>query len=1392
MTPSKHSPSETWYLANKQTHLPRTWIHLSELEALPNTGKVLNSSLHTPYFPIIPFMKTLLRLWLWLLAFAPIAVRAQAVTNPGASFACDGKLYQIRQSGASTSLYRVDRTTNPYTTVLIKDLGLNLNCLAYNPKDSYLYAITYSDTDAPKLYKIGVNGAQDLGNIKNALGTANIATQRYAGGAIDQNGVYYFSVEATNSTVMYRLDLTQTISTTFPPRSSTLTLNGLPANTALYDLAINPLDNELYATYFEGILFRVVPNSLTGQAAVNNISSPTAVNSTAHPVGTAFFDAAGTLLAASNGTFNGTDAGNFYIVDVASSATSSTWVKVTTLPRSSQSDGASCVNPPENIDIIKDVVSVQQTAANNYLVRYSIKVKNTATEVGNNAENIQISDFLFRTAATDNATNITFPTANLPTAATDPSSIVTLTVTDDDPNVNILKNNSFNGTSGTDGLTAGMLATGQTLNQGRTITIDLTVRVRYGTNGNAPATAQLNTAIATSSSATNAGYRLDATSGIYIPPIDLTAADQSTDGSTLPTGPNGDTPSPTPVNFTASITGTVFEDINYGGGNGRTQAASNGAGVSGVRVELYNANGTYRTFTTTDVDGFYSFGGLTNGTNYTVRVVNGTVKSTREGGATATGLIPVQTYANTSKVGGNFPNGIDPGNNTGNLPATAQSTISIAAATGDPAVADFGFNFDLVVNTNASGQGSLNQFIVNSNALLNDNTDLSTGNDLNQVGQTAGVENSIFMIPQASLTNGVAVINQTGSSLAAITDKNTAINGLTQTTNIGNTNNVTLGTGGTVGTGTTALKQLNGPEVQIVGSSAVAVGLDVTNTATGAAIKGIAIYGFGNGTDSGTNANIRVAANNVSITESVIGNSATNFTSAAPVATNADNIRVTGGSNLQITSNLIGFANGKGIDLNAGVTGTIITGNEIRGNGATVAYLDGLDIRGASATVSNNLIVNNSGQGIDSFNSTGSNTISGNTVTGNGIGNNGSNTRETAAIRIYGTGSTLSNNIISSNYGAGISVVSAASNNTFSQNSIFGNGTINGFGGTAPTGQIGIDLLNSTDDVSAGTGPFVTLNDNGDGDTGANGLLNFPILSTASINTTNLVLTGFARPGAVVELFLASADPSGFGEGQTFLASRTEGSSADADGTVGSYSGAINGLSQGADNTNRFTFNILLSDLSPTQRTALLSGNAVLTSTATVSGVGTSEFSGNLAVAIADVTVSITGPTTLYAGQPAGTYTATFTNEGSSTALNVARTVTLPVGASLSSAQLTALQNAGATYDQTSRTINFGSVASLPVNGTSTVTFSFTAPTAINTNLALTANTSATSSEGNNIAPNAAALTLATVNTADVTASITAAAVAVNATTGTFNVSFANNGPQDAAGVVYTVQLPAG
>ena len=150
--------------------------------------------------------------------------------------------------------------------------------------------------------------------------------------------------------------------------------------------------------------------------------------------------------------------------------------------------------------------------------------------------------------------------------------------------------------------------------------------------------------------------------------------------------------------------------------------------------------GNYITNTTTAGGGTYSFPGLTPA-NYTVRVVNDTVDSTRVGSDGTEW--PVQTYridgdgepagTGANKVGGEQPIDSDsPANDTtqtlADLQALAnqytQSIVTVDANGGDVTGIDFGFNVDTIVNTNDTNQGSLRQFILNAN-LLTDNAALA-------------------------------------------------------------------------------------------------------------------------------------------------------------------------------------------------------------------------------------------------------------------------------------------------------------------------------------------------------------------------------------------------------------------------------------------------------------------------------------------------------------------------------------------------------------------------------------------------------------------------------------------------------------------------------------------
>jgi hypothetical protein len=114
------------------------------------------------------------------------------------------------------------------------------------------------------------------------------------------------------------------------------------------------------------------------------------------------------------------------------------------------------------------------------------------------------------------------------------------------------------------------------------------------------------------------------------------------------------------------------------------------------------------------------------------------------------------------------------------------------------------------------------------------------------------------------------------------------------------------------------------------------------------------------------------------------------------------------------------------------------------------------------------------------------------------------------------------------------------------------------------------------------------------------------VITSAIILSGQLSISGFARPGSAIELYVAQPDPTGFGEGQTYLGLLTENSASDLDATTGTYGpAAINGVAQGTDTTNRFAFRFAVP--------AGVAVGSVLTATATLGGQ-TSEFSGNVTV----------------------------------------------------------------------------------------------------------------------------------------------------------------------------------
>lgn len=614
------------------------------------------------------------------------------------------------------------------------------------------------------------------------------------------------------------------------------------------------------------------------------------------------------------------------------------------------------------------------------------------------------------------------------------------------------------------------------------------------------------------------------------------------------------------------VTGYVFEDINYPGGAGRSRAAASGVGIAGVTVELYNNANTLVNTTTTNANGQYVFGGMADGT-YSIRVVNSTVTSSRGGGSACSTCVPVQTFrtfntgagntAVTNEVGGTNPSQVDAaaGTITG-----AQSVSQVSLASNGVVGIDFGFNFNTIVNTNEDGQGSLEQFIVNANNLDETGLDIESNSIFDPA---AGDDTSIFMIPtssdplgrtvDANYTSGYFdIFISNGNPLSDITSDNTKIDGRTQTAYSGDTNSGTIGAGGTaVGTSAVALPDYDRPEIQVHRNGG---DVFITN-ATNVSIRNLSVY-------ANNNSGIRIDGGDLSIMENLIGVNA--------LGANAGNIILgveNSGGNITVEGNYIATNTDSGIYIGAG-TSNVIQNNHITSNG-DAACDDNININsGSGIVIQHNLIENAASLGIDAASSSGNLIISENTITGSGQnGGNCGGGPENMGIELAGNNSQITNNVIHSNGGAGLATTGSGTGNLFSQNSFYANGTA----GAA----LGIDL----------NGDGVTLNDSGDVDTGSNNLINFPAIQNAFISASNIVISGWSRPGATLEFFLTDINEGSaatgdnqlgntqdYGEGQIYIGSAVEGSGSDQDGTSSSYTD----VDGNTDNTNRFQFSISL------------------------------------------------------------------------------------------------------------------------------------------------------------------------------------------------------------------------
>ena len=251
-------------------------------------------------------------------------------------------------------------------------------------------------------------------------------------------------------------------------------------------------------------------------------------------------------------------------------------------------------------------------------------------------------------------------------------------------------------------------------------------------------------------------------------------------------------------------------------------------------------------------------------------------------------------------------------------------------------------------------------------------------------------------------------------------------------------------------------------------------------------------------------------------------------------------LRIASSGNAVIGLGVRGYANAIQAD---GGPNNRIADVTATGNANAILFSGG----GTGGEVSGSTVSDNLRIGIGAIN-TADIVIDGNTIVGNG--------NEGVFIQ-NGDRVSVTDNLIS---GSGIAailhrggVVGMVAGNTITDNDIWGIMVQGGQfsqqltitrNSIANNGALGIDLLGGKEDPAGSPGGGVTRNDAQDRDEGANGLLNYPErLSAVDDGTATTVEGRITSPdpqSITVELFANDApDPSGFGEGETFLGTAT-------------------------------------------------------------------------------------------------------------------------------------------------------------------------------------------------------------------------------------------------------------
>jgi len=590
--------------------------------------------------------------------------------------------------------------------------------------------------------------------------------------------------------------------------------------------------------------------------------------------------------------------------------------------------------------------------------------------------------------------------------------------------------------------------------------------------------------------------------------------------------------------------------------------------------------------------------------------------------------------------------------------------------------------------------------------------------DANLAG--AGPHTITFNIPSTQLTGSFgskrAVITL-ASPLPAITVTGVTIDGLTQTTNGGDTNTGTLGTTTTVGVDALPITALPRPEVEL------SLPTSATNTAVlviqgpNCTVKGLAIHGSGDagnggGGDRRAGIQLDTNANGFLITQCIIGSTALSFSYPSD-GTQCGVYGISVGSGAgsgTISNSLIGFTGNSGVFVinNSTTAAVTISGCQFNQNGYNVPGGDAITLGGSSnlpvgpVTVRGNLITTPNSSGVQlEVGSTAATTITNNSLLSCGLGGNSTSSSLEGSAICYlhrnntnagGSGDIISKNIIQDSEASGIVVGYYQRAVQITQNQIYGNGSLSidlidnstAYPGTTDLYGNGDGVTPNRNNATTATGSYAAVTANS-----PNSGIDYPIFTTATLNGTTLTVAGYVGTasnqasfaGATVEIYEAANDGNNNGPVVASTAASVP------HGELGRYLGALTVNSTGGF-SGSFTVN------------NLTSGNQ-LAGTAWLSAKGTSEAS-NL------ISVAGTQPPTAV-----DLTTAVFQNTTARTALGVSlQGSTSTTGATVTSFTITSLPaaasgtlyyNSGTTASPVIKPVTVG--LSIPVANAANLSF---------------------------------------------------------------------------------------